>query len=174
MGVLQGKKQSSVSVGTTFFSTVCFWTSRCPWLQDRPVKKPCKCSKNWLRRASIKSYLTSKIGHIKLSNYKATAQITRVFRAKAQINAYAVLERHVPKFSIRVLYESCRPDDGGCCFLGNLGFFQAQISRTKQNDQTSGVKKANTVTDGRGLTEHVCAQNCRICLRKTTWYSDYY
>ena len=78
---------TGVPVGIKLFFRCIFWPSRCPWIQGMPVffflRKHLKI---WLRRANIMSYLTSKVYFtLKLSNYKATAQSTRLFRTKAQM-----------------------------------------------------------------------------------------
>ena len=68
-----------------------------------------KCSKIWLCKAHVRSYLTPKVDPIlKLSNYKATTPITHVFWTKVQMLTPFLGDKTL-KFGTRVLWAPTQP-----------------------------------------------------------------
>ena len=177
-GLQKGQQWSSISVGSfLLFLWYYFLIEPVPGTRPRHGYEsfPAKYWKIWLPMGNITSYLSPKksILRWKLSNFKATTEIARVFRTKTQM--------FTPSFS-----------DGSwiwhtCCvspfravnevfFLffaaGNVGTIKAQISKNKKWTAKYLAKTKTPFVDELTGAHKTRVQKFEIYLLKTAWTSD--
>ena len=121
-------------------------------------KVSCNFSKVWLRKANIKLYLTPKVDPILNLIYKATTQISHVFRTKVQ-SPRRFWDGHLDV--AHVFYEPFSTPERKVLFVvvfaGYLDFVKAQIEKkkmTKYLSEKNEKKRHRPLTDWQELTEH--------------------